>query len=122
MSWKERFNDEFFNNIEDLETYSCIKSKCTKCNGIRENGEPRGYGCLEQEKLVDENMHKLLEERTDACSDIKDYIEALLKETEQRAKKEMLRECIEVVCSQYNKDLNIDIAFDELSEKYKGVE
>jgi hypothetical protein len=58
----------------------------------------------------------------DWCGDVKDYIEALLKETEQRAKKEMLRECIEVVCRQYNKDLNIDIAFDELSEKYKGVE
>ena len=130
MSWKERFNQEFFNSDDDVAEYYCTNVRgCNACGGSDMNGEPNGYGCEAQEDYIEENIHKVLSERTDACNDIKDFIEALLKETEQRVledilknKETMYKQGLLATFVAYPYEVVRVEDIEQLKEKYKGVE
>jgi hypothetical protein len=41
----------------------CNKQKCRACNGIDENGEPNGYGCVGRDEYIQSRYDSILKNR-----------------------------------------------------------
>lgn len=53
-------NDNDFDPDDYVDEF-CKRSKCHECNGIDENGEPNGYGCIPLDAYIQSKYEDYLE-------------------------------------------------------------